>query len=270
MSRLLVVQHEGSTGPGWWGEWLAAEGVVLEVVHPYAAQELPTTDGLRAYDGLLVLGGAMGPVDDTDCPWLPPTRDLLATAVRDGLPTFGICLGAELLVVACGGSVRRGSAGPELGVLTNDPTPAAAHDQVLSSLRPGAPVLQWHWEEMDRLPPGAVLLATSPAYRHQAFRLGPAAWGVQGHPEVTPAIAADWAREDSPLLLAAGREPADLVAEVEAQTPRLVRTWAPVARAFAAVVVARAAGAGTETDHTLPLLDDVLGRRPAPPGRTTG
>ena len=272
MSRLLVVQHEGSTGPGWWGEWLAAEGVELDVVHPYAAQELPAPEGLRTYDGLLVLGGAMGPVDDADCPWLPATRELLAAAVGDALPTFGICLGAELLVVACGGSVRRGPAGPELGVLTNDPTPAAADDPVLSSLRPGAPVLQWHWEEMDRLPPGAVLLATSPAYPHQAFRLGPAAWGVQGHPEVTPGITADWAREDSPLLLAAGREPADLVAEVEAQTPRLVQTWRPVARAFAAVVGSRAAAAGDggRDGETLPLLDDVLGRRGAPPSGPTG
>jgi GMP synthase-like glutamine amidotransferase len=88
-----------------------------------------------------------------------------------------------------------------------------------------------------------VLLATSPAYRHQAFRVGAAAWGVQGHPEVTPDITAAWAREDSPLLLAAGREPADLVAEVEAATPRLVQTWQPVARDFARVVLGGGAGA---------------------------
>ena len=265
MSRLLVVQHEGSTGPGWWGEWLAAAGVVLEVVHPYAAQELPTTESLRTYDGLLVLGGAMGPLDDADCPWLPPTRDLLAAAVRDGLPTVGICLGAELLVVACGGSVRRGASGPELGVLTNDPTPEAADDPVLASLRPGAPVLQWHWEELAELPDGAVLLATSPAYRHQAFRLGSAAWGVQGHPEVTPGITAAWAREDSPLLLAAGREPAGLVAEVEAATPELVATWRPVAEAFAAVVHARVSSSGA-----LRLLDGDLAGRNAPVNGETG
>ena len=37
-----------------------------------------------------------------------------------------------------------------------------------------------------------MVLASSPAYRHQAFRLGDAAWGVQGHPEVTGDIAAAW------------------------------------------------------------------------------
>ncbi len=107
---------------------------------------------------------------------------------------------------------------------------------MFSSLPATARVLQWHWEEIDVLPPGAVLLATSPAYRHQAFRLGEAAWGVQGHPEVTPEIAAAWAREDSPLLVAAGRRPEDLVAEVEDATGELVATWRPVAAAFAAVV----------------------------------
>ena len=242
LPRVLVVQHEASTGPGWWGDWLAAAGLTLEVRHPYAGEQLPGPDDLGAYAALLVLGGAMGPVEDATCPWLPATRGLLARAVDTGLPAFGICLGAELLVVACGGSVRRGTAGPELGVLTNDPTPAAADDPVLASLRPGAPVLQWHWEELAELPAGAVLLATSSAYRHQAFRLGTAAWGVQGHPEVTPAIAADWAREDSPLLVAAGRDPAGLVAEVESATPELVATWRPVADAFAAVALRRATG----------------------------
>ncbi|HEX7188864.1 MAG TPA: type 1 glutamine amidotransferase [Actinomycetes bacterium] len=242
---VLVVQHEESTGPGWWGDWLADAGLALDVRHPYAGEELPGPDGpdgiggTEGFDGLLVLGGAMGPADDDRCPWLPATRALLSRAATTGLPTFGICLGAELLALACDGGVRRGLVGPELGVLPTTPTASAADDPVFSSLPATARVLQWHWEEIDLLPPSAVLLATSPAYPHQAFRLGPAAWGVQGHPEVTPEIAAAWAREDSPLLVAAGRRPEDLVAEVEDATGELVATWRPVAAAFAAVVERR-------------------------------
>lgn len=234
--RVLVVQHEPGTGPGWWGEWLEAAGVDLDVRHPYREGALPTLD---PYDGLLVLGGAMGPTDDAACPWLPETRARLADAVSVDLPTVGICLGAELLAIACGGRVRRGVAGPELGVLAVEPTTAAAADRVLGALPATARVLQWHWEEIAELPPGAVLLATSPTYRNQAFRLGGSAWGVQGHPEVTPEIAAEWGRDDSPLLRAAGREPAELVAELEAATEGLVATWRPVAEAFAAVVRSR-------------------------------
>jgi len=231
--RLVVVQHEEGTGPGWWGDWLTGAGLDLDIRHPYAGDPLPAaTSGA----GLLVLGGAMGPEDDDACPWLPATRALLADAVAAGVPTFGICLGAELLAVACGGSVRRGVAGPELGVLEIERLPAADDDPVLAALPARSRVLQWHWEEMDTLPPGSVLLARSAAYRHQAFRLGERAWGVQGHPEVTPEIAAAWAREDSPLLLAAGRRPEELVDEVRDAEAELTGTWRPLAEAFATVV----------------------------------
>lgn len=237
--RLLVVQHEAGTGPGWWGGWLAEAGLELVTCHPYAGEDLPP---VTAYDGVLVLGGAMGPSDDVACPWLPSTRTLLADAVAAAVPTFGICLGAELLVVACGGTVRRGAGGPELGVLEMEMAAAAAGDAVLSALPARPRVVQWHWEELADLPPGAVELASSEAYRHQAFRLGSAAWGVQGHPEVTPDIATTWAREDAPLLVAAGRAAEGLVAEVTDAADELSRTWRPVAEAFAAVVREHAAG----------------------------
>jgi GMP synthase (glutamine-hydrolysing) len=232
-ATLLVVQHEPDTGPGWFGGWLTAAGVTLDPVHPYAGDALPP---LAGYAGLLVLGGAMGPADDDACPWLPATRALLAEAVHAEVPTFGICLGAELLALGLGGQVRRGTAGPELGVLAVDLGPAAADDPLFGAL-PAAPrVVQWHWEEIAALPAGAVLLASSPAYRNQAFRVGAAAWGVQGHPEVTGDIAAAWGRGDSPLLVAAGRDAAGLVAEVRAAEAELAGTWRPLAESFAAVV----------------------------------
>lgn len=242
---LLVVQHEASTGPGWFGRWLGEAGVGLNIVHPYVdagALELPALDGvdLDGIDGLLVLGGAMGPAQDGRFPWLPATRSLLAQAVERELPAFGICLGGELLALACGGTVRRGVEGPELGVLPFALTAAAVADPVFGGLPERVEVLQWHWEEIASLPPGAVLLGSSAAYPHQVFRVGTSAWGVQGHPEVTAAIAAGWAREDSPLLLAAGREPADLVAEMARHEARLALVWAPVAARFADLVRARA------------------------------
>ena len=235
---VLVVQHEPDTGPGWFGEWLIHAGVALDTVHPYAGSPLP---GLAAYDGLLVLGGAMGPLDDDTCPWLPATRTLMASAVDSSLPTFGICLGGELLSVACGGSVPRGAHGPELGVLPVEVLAAAADDPVFGGLATTLRVVQWHWEEIAELPEGAVLLVTGDPYRHQAFRVGAVAGGVQGHPEVTADIAAAWAREDSPLLVAAGREPESLVAEVRGAEAELAAAWRPVAERFAGVV---RAGAG--------------------------
>ena len=170
-ATVLVVQHEESTGPGWFGEWLREAGLVLDVAHPYLGTALPD---IGAYDGLLVLGGAMGPADDERCPWLPATRALMADAVVRSLPTFGICLGGELLALACGGEVARGRNGPELGVLPVQARPEAADDPLFGGIV-DASVVQWHWEEIATLPESAVWLVTGDAYPHQAFRVGPAA-----------------------------------------------------------------------------------------------
>jgi GMP synthase-like glutamine amidotransferase len=121
-------------------------------------------------------------------------------------------------------------------VLPVEPGPEAADDAVFAVLPASTRVVQWHWEEISRLPAGAVPLASSPAYPNQAFRLGPAAWGVQGHPEVTSEIAAAWAREDSPLLLAAGRRPEELVTEIRDAEAGLGAVWRPVVDAFARLV----------------------------------
>jgi GMP synthase-like glutamine amidotransferase len=236
--RVLVVQHEVSTGPGWVGEWLTESGLRLQVSHPYAGDELrPVT----TYDGAVVLGGAMAPDDDARCPWLPDVRALMAEAVDSAVPLLGICLGAELLTLACGGAVQRGRSGPELGVLDLVLHAAAREDPLFAGLASPSPVVQWHWEEIIALPPGATLLASSRTYTNQAFRVGECAWGVQGHPEVTSQIAAEWAREDANMLVVTGRRPDELVAEVRRHEPALAQTWRPMTEAFAAVVRQRAA-----------------------------
>jgi GMP synthase (glutamine-hydrolysing) len=236
---VLVVQHEPDTGAGWFGEWLAQAGLALEVCHPYAGDELPD---VTTYDGALVLGGAMAPAEDERCPWLPAVRALIVQAVACPVPLLGICLGAQLLALACGGAVRRGVRGPELGVRDLEMLPAAGGDPLFAGLGSPAPVVQWHWEEISALPAGATLLGASRSYANQVFRVGDLAWGVQGHPEVTAQIAAEWAREDSPLLVAAGRHPEELVAEVRIHQAALGQAWRPVADGFAGVIRAHGAG----------------------------
>src|SRR3954465_9498775 len=113
MARALVVQHTAQEGLGNLLQWLPAAGLDVHPIHPYLGHRVPpSVEG----DALIVLGGPMGAYDDERATWLPAGRALLATAVDDGVPTLGICLGAQLLAVAAGGSVQRGEAGPELGL----------------------------------------------------------------------------------------------------------------------------------------------------------
>jgi hypothetical protein len=53
-----------------------------------------------------------------------------------------------------------------------------------------------HSDEAERLelPARATLLASSPAYPHQAFRVGRVAYGVQFHVEADEKMAQEWAR----------------------------------------------------------------------------
>src|SRR4051794_29946246 len=165
----------------------------------------PSVEG----DALVVLGGPMGCMDDDAAVWLPAVRSLLRTAVDDGVPTMGICLGAQLLSAATGGYVEKGVAGAGLGRGKVD---GAVPHNMLPAGR--LPVVQWHFDSITSLPPGAELVATSERYEVQAFRIGEVAWGLQFHVEATPEMVAAWASNDAAALGEMGRTPEQVVAEV--------------------------------------------------------
>lgn len=236
LPRVLVIEHEPAAGPGRVGQWLSADGVVLQICRPYEGESIPQRVDA---DGLLVLGGSVGPQNDQVAPWLPATRALLRRAVLDAVPTWGICLGGQLLATALGGDVRTGVSGPEVGVLALHID--AGDDPVFGGLPATACALQFHQEAVTCLPEGAVRLASSSAYENQAFRVGSNAWAVQFHPEATTEDVRVWARDDFYLVTRGGRESDQVVAELAARQDELEETWAPVTRRWAAQVRKRAA-----------------------------
>ena len=183
----LVVQHVGPEGPAAVGAALEEAGVAVEVCRLHAGDTLPP--GLARFDGLVVMGGPMSATSDAGFPTRPTELALLAQALADAVPVLGVCLGAQLLAGAAGGTVRAGTAGAEIGWGTVTLTPGAAGDPLFASLPESLEVLHWHGDTFD-LPAGSVLLATGDRYRSQAFRAGPAAWGLQFHLEVDRRAAA--------------------------------------------------------------------------------
>ncbi len=239
--RVLVVQHTETEGAGRLGEWLTGAGVALATVRPYAGDELP--GDLDGYAGLVVLGGPQTAYpDDKGAPsasWLPATKALLRTAVAAGVPTLAICLGAQLLAEACGGRVRPGTQGPEIGPRLVARRDIAAQDE-LFGLVPFTPdVVQWHDDEIADLPTGAVLLASSTVYPNQAFRLGERAWGLQFHIETTPEMVADWAEQTGDRLAEDGVDISRAMARIVEVHDDLEQVWRPVAERFAGLVRAR-------------------------------
>lgn len=232
---VLVVQHEDECPPAWFGEWLAAAGVLLDVRRAYDGDPLP--ERLADHAGLVVLGGAMGANDDADAPWLTPTKTLLAEAVAHEVPTLGICLGHQLLAVATGGRIDRHGAGRQCGLLPVGWTLEATADELFGPLaRAGGydqPVaVQWNVDVVTALPPLATALAHTDGGAVQAMRVAGSAWGIQSHPEAGAAVVRSW-MDDDPA--GPGGEARQLLAALEPAEPRLRSAWQPLAASFAAL-----------------------------------
>ncbi|WP_245315344.1 glutamine amidotransferase-related protein [Bradyrhizobium neotropicale] len=120
-------------------------------------------------DLLIVLGGPIGVYEAESYPFITREIDLLERRLAQGLPTLGICLGAQLMAKALGARVY---AGPikEIGW----GSVALSEAGLTSSLNPlteGTPVLHWHGDTFD-LPDNAIRLASNENYENQAFALG--------------------------------------------------------------------------------------------------
>lgn len=170
------------------GERLDASGLPYRSLRAWdeRVDELELGD----FAAVIPMGGNAHAWDDA-VPLLRAERHLLSRAVEEGIPVFGICLGAQLLARALGGDVRAADV-PEIGWLEIVPTEEAADDPIFRHLEAPTGVYQWHYDIFEP-PPGARRLARSELAPNQAFRVdGAEAWGIQFHPEATPDLWELW------------------------------------------------------------------------------
>jgi GMP synthase-like glutamine amidotransferase len=232
----LVITHTESEDPGHLADWIVSEGLSLQVVSPWLGESLPGS--LEDYQALVVMGGPQQAYDDTSAPWLPEVKALLRQAVAAGLPTFGVCLGAQLLAAACGGRVGPGAHGPELGSRLVARRDAAGADPLFWDLPLSPVVVQWHWDEIVDLPPGSTLLMSASRYPHQAFRVGERAWGIQFHVETPAEMVKRWAENDRAELEADGVDVDGIVARTLPELDEVSEVWGEVVRRFARLALA--------------------------------
>jgi GMP synthase-like glutamine amidotransferase len=233
----LVIENDPTDDARRLGRWLTGAGLNLVTLRPYAGDPLPAD--LDGYQALVVLGGDQhvypDPSGEPGAAWFGACESLLRKAVRHRVPTLAICLGAQLLAAAHGGTVAPAAAGPEIGAHLVARRDAAETDLLFARVPFTPDVIQWHHDEITELPAGAVLLAASTNYPHQAFRVGTAAWGLQFHIEPDVEMVAQWADSNPELLERLGSDPADVVSEAEAVMEDIAEVWQPFAVRFAAV-----------------------------------
>lgn len=197
-AEVLVLQHLPDDGPGYLGHWLDTQGISWHVFCADEGELYPAS--VRAYKALAVLGGEWSANDDR--PSLRHAEMLMRQADALGVPIVGHCLGGQLMARALGGTVER-AAQPEIGWMPLSTSSSAAARYWFGDSRPPsgpdtAPrdhtVYQWHRDSFVTLPPGAELIASSPACVHQAFAIGPHL-GMQFHIEINAEKIARWMAE---------------------------------------------------------------------------
>ena len=186
--KILVFQHVPFEPLGTLDPLLKEAGFRIRYVNFGREPEAKPT--LEKYEALIVLGGPMNSYQIQRYPNLKTEVEIIREAVDRDMSILGICLGAQLLATALGGTVSR-NAVREIGWYDVDLTEAGANDPVLSSFASRQQVFQWH-EDGIALPPGAVHLASSDASNVQAFRYGRHAYGFQFHLEASQPLIERW------------------------------------------------------------------------------
>jgi GMP synthase-like glutamine amidotransferase len=217
--RLLAVTHGPAVQPELYGDVAAAEGHEL-TVWDIRTQGMPP----GGFDAVLVFGGEQNVGEELEHPWLHEEYDALRAWVGDETPLFAVCLGAQTLAHALGGTVARLPVRCE-GFVETTLTDEGAADAVLGALPRTFDALNANAYGFT-VPDGAATLAT--ATFPQAFRAGRRAWGVQFHPEVRHDQVLGWFREEpSPT-----RPLDELAAELDRKLPAWEELGRRLARAF--------------------------------------
>ena len=208
-TTLLVIQHVDREGPDQIESLAQQRGMDIQTLRPDRGDSLPQPQDCPNTVAL-VLGGPMG-VNERNQPglkWLELELEWLTNWHRHKKPVIGICLGAQMLAVAAGGSVEPLEAGhpphplKELGFGAIHWVINSNDEPLLEGLQPTAIVLHWHGDRI-RLPKDARLLGSSLHCAEQVFRIGRHAIGLQCHLEISGPNLERWISEDQAYVVSA-------------------------------------------------------------------
>ncbi len=217
----LIVLHQEHSTPGRVGRLLLEKGVPLDIRRPRFGDPLPRT--LKDHSGLVVFGGPMSANDPDE--YIGQEIDLIGTALKEEAPFLGLCLGAQMLARQLGARVYAHAQGrAEIGYYPLAITQAGQHHARTVGRDWPAHVYQWHREGFD-LPTGATLLAEGGDFPVQAIQVGPAAFGLQFHPEVTHAMIWRWTTRAHERMAMPGAQPREAHIEGWYRHDQAVAAW---------------------------------------------
>jgi GMP synthase (glutamine-hydrolysing) len=180
--------------------------VHCDIVRPADGEvQWPAGTALADYDGVAMTGSALNVYDGGA--HIERQIELARAVLDSGVPFFGSCWGMQVAVTAAGGRVRRNPLGREFGFGRRIELNAAGREHPMFRGKPSVfEAITVHSDEIERLPSGAVPLATNEmGLQAVELRHGRGTfWGVQYHPEYSFAEIAATALRYGQLLLDEG------------------------------------------------------------------
>ena len=177
--------------------------LACDIVRPAdGAVEFPSGVALSDYDGVAITGSALNIYDGGA--HIERQIELTRAVLDSGVPCFGSCWGMQVAVTALGGRVRPNPLGREFGFARRIALTESGRQHPMYREKPAVfEAVTVHRDDIEQLPPGAVVLASSDMgvqaveLQHGRARF----WGVQYHPEYSYAdIAATTMRYAEVLL----------------------------------------------------------------------
>jgi GMP synthase-like glutamine amidotransferase len=165
--------------PEMFAELLRAQDPDLEFV-TYEVQRGHYPEDIDEVDAYLITGSKAGVYEDM--PWIPPLMNFVRKLRDAKKPTIGICFGHQLIAHALGGKARKSDKGWGIGVHSYEMQETPAW---MSKPQDSFSLLVSHQDQVEELPPGAKVLASSDFCPYAMVQVDEHMLTFQAHPEFT-------------------------------------------------------------------------------------
>jgi len=166
------------------GQCLGVPPAQIKVFDLTSCDVLPLAT-LNGSDVVIIGGSGNYSVAQGGAWWEPAVHTMQLLREYDK-PTFGSCWGFQALARAFGGTVITDNSRAEVGTVTVSLTEHAKEDPIFKDAPDTFQVQAGHQDVVERLPAGAICMASNDRTYHQAMKFEASPfYGTQFHPELT-------------------------------------------------------------------------------------
>lgn len=213
MQPFLIIQNDANEGAGLLMTLIKQRCLAARVYYGWEADYKKLN--INDYCALVVLGGAQGVYEVDKYVYLQDEIALTRKFIDGDKPIIGLCLGAQILATALGGTVSPNQQ-KEIGWHDIELTEEATQDDLMLMHPKLAKAFHFHGDFFT-LPAGCVNLAKSELTESQLFRYRDNVYGFQFHAEIDEELVEIMCRTNADYMQSNGYDADDVIKQSEAE-----------------------------------------------------